>query len=447
MNKQRSSADHASSHNITNEAVGGDGCGVGRTGPAEGNLSEGAPPSNTAPSTCNNDSEVQILRCGLDSLYLSYHGEIYEETAIRFKECKTLAQSRDPERVKLAQTSFGRHAFKIHDRGSRPYEYVLSDAWYRIQVAGLFAERLPLAHVKIASTPLTLEGPRLVVADLNDFVQSLGVSEDAPTVSRADICVDFVTSTDISALTNRQFVTRARKFDRFEDAREFTGLLIGKGGGLSARLYNKTLEIKSSGKAYMLDVWRDCGWDGFSDIWRLEFQYRRDVLRQLNVASFEDLMDSLGGLWLYASCDWLRLTLPNVQDSTPSRWPTHPLWLSLQEVDWGPSFEVTKRTAPTSAPPSDSYLFQNGLSGLISFMAREGITDALDGASAYHFAAAEFHNARTPRTGLTFEDYIEQKVALKMREFGTFANSPPPGERHPADEAVAKAYWRRSDGL
>lgn len=432
-------------HETATEGAGRQRCGdAGAPHAAGGNPpAPGAPPSNTAPGNCT--ESTQILRVGVDSLYLSYPGDLSTEATIRLAELKALAQSKNPEAAKLAQYAFGHHLFEVQDRGRHPFAYILRDRWYRIEVSGPSAASAPLVHAQIASEALTFEGPSAVEQDLSAVASSLG-APGAPNVSRADLCVDFVTDHLISAVQEREWVTRARKFDRYSVDRHFTGWAIGAGGDLSARLYNKSLEIRESGKDYMQDIWRDLGWDGQRAVWRLEFQFRRDVLRQLKCRDFELFLSSLGGLWRYAALQWLRLAIPSDTDTTQSRWPTHPLWEVLQAANWQTEQAICRRQQSTGRLPGDRSLFINGLSGLTSFMAREGIVDPYEGAKAYFIAARKFHEDQSHYTGLSFEDYIDQRVSLKAKRFNSMKNVPSDGGKHPADRAVAREYRRLSDG-
>ena len=412
-----------------------------------GNIDEaGAPPSNTAPANCTEGQTTSLLRVGIDSLYLSYHCTLSAEMAIRLKALKELAQSKDPDNQKLAQLSLGDHLFEVRDRGRFPSEFILVDRWYRIEVAGLNAERAPLAYVKIASEPLTFEGPERVEEDLRSVIEALGLIEGSPNVSRVDLCADFVTSLDIGRIQIREWVTRARTFSQHSVSNKFSGWSIAVGSDLSARLYNKILELEKSGKTYLLQIWSDLGWDQVQDVWRLEFQYRREVLRQLEVKSFLDLLTLLGGLWHYSTHDWLRLTCPDPVDQTQTRWATHPAWQVLQGADWGVEQGCHRQKPGTDRPPSERWLFVNGLSAVTSYMALHGITDAGEGGRHYFLAAQEFHASREYLTGLSFQAYMEQKAALKARRYGTMHNRPPEGESHPMDQAVAREYRRRSDG-
>ena len=88
---------------------------------------------------------------------------------------------------------------------------------------------------------------------------------------------------------------------------------------MGARLYNKTLEILKSHKDYLKPLWRDAGWQDGQKVWRLEFEYKREVMLELGVEKVEQLLANQDGLWRYASQTWLRLTLPNPHDENQSR--------------------------------------------------------------------------------------------------------------------------------
>ncbi|MEJ1339685.1 MAG: replication initiation factor [Candidatus Sedimenticola sp. (ex Thyasira tokunagai)] len=414
---------------------------------SDGNHDEtGAIPSNTAPANCTNGSNTGILRTGIDSLYLSYPGDLSAESAIRLEALKKLAQSKDPNSNKLAQHQIGDHLFEVADRGRSVYKYVLRDHWYNLAISAPYTDHTPLAYVQLASEALTFEGAEAVEEDLSSVIASLGCITGGPGVSRVDLCVDFTTDVDVESIQEGDWVTRARTFNRYSVQRIFSGLTIGLGGIISARLYDKTLELEKSHKDYLKAIWGDLGWNGHSRVWRLEFQLKRDFLKQLGIRTFSDLTGNLGALWLYATSEWLRLTCPDPTDSTQSRWPLHPLWESLQAVNWGSSHSCDRQHTPKGRPPSDKSLFVNGLSGLTSYMAREGITDAYVGAPAFFRAAAVYHSGREHYTGLSFEDYVQEKVESKAKRFNSIRNRPPEGELHPADDALAREYRRRSNG-
>lgn len=70
------------------------------------------------------------------------------------------------------------------------------------------------------------------------------------------------------------------------------------------------------------------------EVWRLEFEFKRDFLKDRQLSSLAAVLDNLNGLWSYATTEWLRLTVANLADATRSRWPTHSLWIALASLDW-----------------------------------------------------------------------------------------------------------------
>jgi hypothetical protein len=407
---------------------------------------QGTQSSNTVPSTSINTYNTKILRTGIDSLYLSYQGELSVESSIRLTELKKLAQSNDPSTVSLAQIALNNHIFEVKDRGRHPFAFILNDNWYRIEIAKLGAIRTPLAHVQVMSELLTEYGVDSSVSDLNDIVHKLGIVTTSPAVRRLDLCVDFVTDYPLADIVDDDWVTRAKDMDRYTVQRTFSGWVIGVGGNLSARLYNKTLEMTKEPRPYLEQIHRECGWNGYSDVWRLEFQFRREALRELGIISFNSLNESLAGLWQYASTDWLRLTLPNQSDNTQSRWPTACVWDVLQHAHWSGDDAISRVPVDKGRPPSDRSLFINGISGLTSFMAQEGYSDPIEGVHKYIQSAKRFHDNREYMTGYDFHGYIGQKVALKVKGYNTYLNMPVEQTIHPADKAVADEYRKQSDG-
>ena len=69
-------------------------------------------------------------------------------------------------------------------------------------------------------------------------------------------------------------------------------------------------------------------------MWRLEFEFRREVLAQLQLDALPSVLEHLNGLWSYATTEWLKLCIPSEADKTRSRWPIHPLWMALASIDW-----------------------------------------------------------------------------------------------------------------
>ncbi|EIF42585.1 hypothetical protein DOK_12852 [gamma proteobacterium BDW918] len=392
--------------------------------PHGGNLDAGsAQPSNTAPANCTDSlSGTTILRSGVDSLYVSCKGQISEKTEHLLRVSKELAQSADPDVRAGAFLELGDHRFQVLDRGKGRFPYVLADNWFHIQVSSRDAASLPMVYCQIKSEVLACEGLKSVLLRLGSLLLEFSDDVAVLEVSRVDLCVDFVTLVEIGEIPDNYWVRRAASLSRYSKHGVFTGLMFGAGGDLSARLYDKTREIKEKSKKYFFyDLWAAEGWDAESQVWRLEFQFRRSVLNELSIKSMGDLVDGLGSMWAYACGSWLQLCEPT-NDSTRSRWPLHPLWSFLMTADLGGVARTLWRVR-TDRAPDDHYLFIHGLAGLSSFMAKEGISDVDKAVDQYINEARRYHYGRTLTDRKALDRYLLEKARLKATKF----NKPLPG--------------------
>ena len=383
--------------------------------------SEGTPSSNTVPPQYNSDPS--ILRFGIDSLYLSYQGELSEDGEYQLSELKELAQSDDHRKQDKAQLSIGDHLFEVLDKGQKPFAFVLVDNWFRIALSRRSSKSMPLAYVQISSEVLTFTSIEEITHDLAFVLNTLSRKVSKPNVSRVDLFTDFTTQQNLDDIDITHWVTRTTLFDKHYIRPHFSGWSIGYKGDISARLYDKTLEIKKSGKDYLIPIWLAAGWDGEQKVWRLEFQYKREILNTLQSVSLEALLPNKGPLWRFACHDWLRLSLPNEKDSNTSRWPLHPLWKSLAAIEWEENPDRFLKRIRKERIPCDESLYINGIAGITSFMALKGITDLHEGVKQYIRHAKIFHDSRGRFSDETFLSYIHKKVKGKGRHYNSIKNT------------------------
>ena len=405
--------------------------------------SSGAPPSNTAPYNCIDPNLTKILRCSIDSLYLSYSGNLYEKWNKKFQLLKIMAQSEDEMEKSQAQVALGRHLFELMGKGDGRFPYVLQDGALRISLSKPEALSMPLSYAQLSSESLTFSDVEPLEADLRFVINTIGNVTDEPKISRVDLCIDFITNEPLEGINDNAWVSRAHLINRYSNKRTFSGWVIGSGGAMSARLYDKTLEIRKSKKDYLRDIWKSEGWDEKQTVWRLEFQFRREVLKQLNIVSIPDLLANLNNLWNYATHDWLRLTIPNSKDETQTRWPNHPLWDVLSDAPWEYDELIKLKRTHLTRPPSRESLFVNGLGGITSFMALEGITDLGEGFGEFLNQAHIYHDQQERFKGYRFGTYIETKVRQKGRKFNTLNNI---GRDDAEIKQHARDYRKEKDG-
>jgi hypothetical protein len=406
---------------------------------------KGAPPSNTAPYNCN--EYFKALRWGVDSLYLSYPGELSKEVDAQLKALKELAKSNDPAEVAKAQLAVGGHNFEVKEKGASLFPYILEDGAFRIQLSRP-GHKAPMAYVKISAKYLAHIGPVEAEKHLYAVLAELGEIKESANVSRIDLFVDFQSSVDMESWDRHAWVTRASSINAYSVSGQFSGWTVGMGGIISARLYNKLLEVVLKGNEWIVPLWQKAGWDGQGLIWRLEFEMKREVLTQKGLSKLYQVLNHLNGLWSYATTEWLRLTIPSDDDKTRSRWPIHPLWLLLSSIDWesdgGP---LGKRFSPTRSP-NDDKLLQMACSALFSYSAKHGF----DGSRFYEAKdellakMVEYIDAKAYEFLQPFDQYVEDKIALRRRQYNTAINDPEQEAKRQAKELEeqARAYRKAS---
>jgi hypothetical protein len=117
----------------------------------------------------------------------------------------------------------------------------------------------------------------------------------------------------------------------FTTGRQFSGFQIGRGDPMLARIYNKSLEIMKSGKTWFHEIWSKYDRDTSKDVWRIEFQLRRKVLKELGISSYEQFVTKQKELWSYLTVDWLSIRQP-CKDNI-SRWKLKSKWELVQKAE------------------------------------------------------------------------------------------------------------------
>jgi hypothetical protein len=148
--------------------------------------------------------------------------------------------------------------------------------------------------------------------------------------SRVDLCVDvLLRDGEWTRELMDHAVTRASYTAAHEHRRRLTGLSIGR-GDVGARLYDKPLEIATqSEKWWMYEIW---GIDQVPEghrVIRVEYQLRREALKELGIDSPIDLWDKAGALWRYCSRQWLKFQDDAKAHHTQQQ--TLPWWSIVQD--------------------------------------------------------------------------------------------------------------------
>ncbi len=205
------------------------------------------------------------------------------------------------------------------------------------------------------------------IGEVQVFLDELFRGEMYLQVSEVHLCADVAGWDGVEKLDRTQhFVSHSRKrsarftpdwgFDSDVQEHSYglqgTGFEFSSGGSVSCAIYEKSREIRRSGKEWFEDIWRANGWSEVDEqrIWRVEMRFKREALHELQVEGafhgIEDvyaLPDLLSLLWAYGVGSplrgtdeevpdgWLRCVVPG-NDNKRSRWPTCPAWEVVQRA-------------------------------------------------------------------------------------------------------------------
>ncbi len=187
------------------------------------------------------------------------------------------------------------------------------------------------------------------------------VSFDAVRLSRLDLHLDWQggwvpSAADVALDAAHRFIKPARvKWQAYTDGTTFTCFVFGSGSVL-ARIYNKTHQARQKlDDAYFVLLQERNGdaYDPTQDVWRLEYQLRREGVKGFKLYTEPDAGDDeaaieaelsaedlqhigtlprffthQAALWQHLSYHWLRLVVPDGQVNR-SRWPLDPTWALL----------------------------------------------------------------------------------------------------------------------
>ena len=333
------------------------------------------------------------------------------------------------------------------DKGVRYFQYVLENGAFFLKLAQRASGgTLPFAYCQIRSEYLVQVGPRRAVSELRRLLDEIAdISRDA-TVSRIDLAVDFATDHDMESWGRDSWVTRVRSHGSFSDGLKFTGWKIGSHNDpVSLRLYDKTTEIeKVSGKRFLHDIWTASGWCPWDPVWRVEGEFRREGLARFSLTTLDDVLASVGTLWVYLTESVVTLAVPNPGNGQRSRWPLHPLWIAISKVQWDGASRQLERVVRPNGAPSDRYLARAFQSVVTSYMARE---NALEFARAIRGLTDLLHDYLVKEEQWSWSspaEALEVRAKLKGRRYHTMRNVSADTRAPPLPEWAAEHAYRRA---
>ena len=295
-----------------------------------------SPPSNVIPDS---RYPLKILASGVDSLVLAIDVIWEDETFFDYlHEMKAMAKEEDTD---IAVTLGDREGvapllLSVRPFGSDGYEWLLQGSDYTLKIGKwLEPKSRPSIMAQIHSEALWSLGPEPALDVLLSLLAVSGAQIQKVKPSRVDLCVDYLMpERQWSPNLVKYSVTRAAKCTPHYRHKVLTGITIGDGSKVSARLYDKPLEInQKSKKFWMYEVWGIEAVPEGKRIIRVEGQFRREAIKTLGIDSAADLFGCLDNLWAYFTRKWLKFA-NNPEKHQLSR-KTLPFWRTIQNGFFG----------------------------------------------------------------------------------------------------------------
>jgi len=259
-----------------------------------------------------------IVAAGVDTLELNFGIEEYKESDMfeRLNAAKSEAVAAGYKgRLGVPVELFG-NEFMVQARGSKGgYEYRLKNGDIELQIMpdARGGKPSPELRVIFRSPFLWRSGEVQAYNKVVEFVNNLA-SIAYCRVSRVDLCVDKIMplpeinrKTEVVSLLREKDLFYGGDFQRGQ--RE-TGYQFGR-GSMACRLYDKAYEISVKGQGHIMPLWFANGWDGESEVSRLELQLRREGLRRFDKdMDFPTFQDSKSDIWAYMTSRYIRIIQP-----------------------------------------------------------------------------------------------------------------------------------------
>jgi hypothetical protein len=252
-----------------------------------------------------------ILASGVDSLVISmsidWKDEAFFTALDEIKEKAKLYSLDYPGNIKHFNNEEV-YPFAIKPNGTKGFSWILCGADFTYKIANSIQPgSRPNGMIEIRSEALWRLGPANVLKIALNIIEANGGHIVEAKLSRVDLCLDFLMPEDRWSQDLTDYaVTRATDFGTYKKNKKLTGIRIGK-GVISARLYDKPLEIQQqSKKVWMFDIWGIQEVPQGKKIIRIEFQLRREVLKELGLKTAEDLFQKIHQAWAYCTKQWLK---------------------------------------------------------------------------------------------------------------------------------------------
>ena len=216
----------------------------------------------------------KFLLHGIDTVQCAYFLRRSENSAINFEKLSFLkeeiqqSKSKNPAPVRL-----GGRDFLLKSHGSKSgFPFILENEDFKIEL-GEF--NVPNFFVTFRSQALWRESAYLLHQDFLKWAGSAGLTPyKEESLSRVDFCFDYqIPNVDFN---EDCFKSRSSKDSQHRENGKVQTFTFGK-GDVVLRVYDKVTEIEQQSQK----VWFFMLWEENKDVWRIEWQIRKEVLNSM----------------------------------------------------------------------------------------------------------------------------------------------------------------------
>jgi len=253
---------------------------------------------------------VKSLLSGIDTLVLSFDTywtsrTFFELLNGKLEEAKAL---KEEVPFSIVEADGNAIQFMLKPHGAGGYAWLLLGNDYCLKIMdAVKPESRPNLIVEFRSEFLWSVGPLEAVTRIIDALECIGAGLPIHKPSRVDLCKDLlVTGNGWTIDLLKYAVTKATIDATHRKHQQMSGITFGQ-KAMVARLYDKTREIKEkSGKTWFYDLWDLEKLPENTLVLRVEFQLRREMLRDLLLNDISTLFQALPNIWAYCTQDWLK---------------------------------------------------------------------------------------------------------------------------------------------
>jgi hypothetical protein len=198
--------------------------------------------------------------------------------------------------------------FMMRPYGTKGYSWLLVGREFTLRIGNwMRLKPRPSIMAEIRSETLWSQSPPKAVRRIVNLLAGAGALIMSVKPSRVDLCLDLMVPEGFwSSEIMKYAVKRAKKTGYYNEHEDLTGITIGR-GVISARIYDKVLEIRhKSEKYWMFEVWKIKKVPEGKKIIRIEFQLRREVIRNLGLDMVREFFAYCPNVWAYGTQVWLK---------------------------------------------------------------------------------------------------------------------------------------------